>query len=275
MDITDALEIHSQTDRGKVRSQNEDSVAFDPSSGLVVLADGMGGYRAGEVASAMAVSRVRAEVDRRLKGVNPADLDAESGDERGAVLLRESIQAANAAVFHSAESQPEYSGMGTTLVSALFYDNRVAVGHVGDSRMYRLRGGVLQGMTRDHSLLQDQIDGGIISVKDARASKNKNLLTRAIGITPLVVPEVHVHSVLTGDLYLLCSDGLNDMVEDDDILTALDALQDNVPDAARSLIKMANDKGGLDNVSVILVKVKGEYSGAQGWLARLKRWLER
>jgi protein phosphatase len=258
-----------------VRSHNEDSVACEPACGLVVLADGMGGYNAGEVASGIAVSVVVTEVSQRLQNASPIDRDEASGEELGVSLLRDNIQKANASIFHAAESQPQYSGMGTTIVSGLFYDNRVATGHVGDSRMYRLRGEMLEAITRDHSLLQEQIDGGIISIEDARLSKNKNLVTRAVGIDAEVVPEIHVHDVLIGDIYLLCSDGLNDMVEDEDIQATLYALQSNLPLAASQLIQMANDNGGRDNVSVILVKVKGKFSMPRGWLAKLRAWFEK
>jgi serine/threonine protein phosphatase PrpC len=275
MKITEALEIFSQTHPGMVRSHNEDSVACEPAYGLVVLADGMGGYNAGEVASGIAVSVVVTEVSHGLHDASPVDRDEASGEELGVKLLRDNIQKANASIFHAAESQPQYSGMGTTIVSGLFYDNRVATGHVGDSRMYRLRGEVLETITRDHSLLQEQIDGGIISIEDARLSKNKNLVTRAVGIDTEVVPEMHVHDVSVGDIYLLCSDGLNDMVGDDDIQSTLYAMQGNLPLAANQLIQMANDNGGRDNVSVILVKIKGRFSVPRGWLAKLLAWFEK
>jgi serine/threonine protein phosphatase PrpC len=269
MKIAEALEIFSQTDPGMVRSHNEDSVACEPACGLAVLADGMGGYNAGEVASGIAVSVVATEVSHRLLNASPVEVSENGGEELGVALLRENIQKANASIFHAAQSQPQYAGMGTTIVSALFYDNRVAVGHVGDSRMYRLRGEELETITHDHSLLQEQLDSGMISLEDARMSKNKNLVTRAVGIDAHVDSEIHVHDVLVGDMYLLCSDGLNDMVEDDDIQATLFALQSNLPLAASQLIQMANDNGGRDNISVILVKVKGRFSVRRGLLARI------
>jgi serine/threonine protein phosphatase PrpC len=297
MKLAAALEIFSQTHPGMVRSHNEDSVACEPACGLVVLADGMGGYNAGEVASGIAVSVVTTEVSHRLLNDSAAGHgrafyvrhlmhdsllnDSAVGhgqvhrEELGVSLLRSNIKKANASIFHAAQSQPQYAGMGTTIVTGLFYDNRVAVGHVGDSRMYRLRGEVLETITRDHSLLQEQIDRGMISVADARLSKNKNLVTRAVGIDADVEPEIHVHDVRVGDIYLLCSDGLNDMVEDDDIQSTLYALQNNLPLAASQLIQMANDNGGRDNVSVILVKVKGKFSAPRGWLAKLLSWFEK
>lgn len=275
MKISEALEIFSQTHPGMVRSHNEDSVACEPTLGLAVLADGMGGYNAGEVASGIAVSVVMTEISHRLLNASPVEPGEQDGEELGVSLLRDNIQKANASIFYAAQSQPQYAGMGTTLVSGLFYDNRVVVGHVGDSRMYRLRGEVLESITRDHSLLQEQIDSGMISVEDARLSKNKNLVTRAVGIDADVEPEIHVHDVLVGDIYLLCSDGLNDMVEDDDIQSTLYALQSNLPLAASQLIQMANDNGGRDNVSVILVKVKGKFAVPRGWLAKLRSWFEK
>lgn len=275
MKVEDALEIVSLTNPGMVRSHNEDSIAQELACGLVVLADGMGGYNAGEVASGIAVSVVATEVSYQLRDVNPAERDEKTGEELGVLLLGSNIQKANASIFHAAQSQPQYAGMGTTIVSGLFYDNRVVVGHVGDSRMYRLRGEKLETITRDHSLLQDQIDSGMISVADARLSQNKNLVTRAVGIDAEVVPEIHVHDVLAGDIYLLCSDGLNDMVEDNDIQSTLHAMQGNLPLAAEQLIQMANDNGGRDNVSVILVKVKGEFSVPRGWLEKLLNWFKK
>lgn len=275
MKIAEALEIFSQTDPGMVRSHNEDSVACEPVCGLAVLADGMGGYNAGEVASGIAVSVVATEVSHRLLNASPVDIKENGGEELGVSLLRDNIQKANASIFHAAQSQPQYAGMGTTIVAALFYDNRVAVGHVGDSRMYRLRGEVLETITHDHSLLQEQLDSGMISLEDARLSKNKNLVTRAVGIDAHVDSEIHVHDVLVGDIYLLCSDGLNDMVEDDDIQATLLALQNNLPLASSQLIQMANDNGGRDNISVILVKVKGKFSVPRGWPAKLFNWFKK
>lgn len=272
MKVIDALEIVSQTNPGMVRSHNEDSVACEAACGLVVLADGMGGYNAGEVASGIAVSVTAMEIAQRLQNAKPIDRDEQTGEELGVLLLRDNIQKANASIYHASKSQPQYAGMGTTIVAGLFYDNRVAVGHVGDSRMYRLRGEKMESITRDHSLLQEQIDSGIISIADARQSKNKNLVTRAVGIDAEIVAEIHVHDVQVGDIYLLCSDGLNDMVEDDDICATLHAMQGNLPLAAEQLIQMANDNGGRDNVSVILIKVRGEFAAPRGWFAKLIDW---
>ena len=270
MNISQALEIVSSSHPGMVRSHNEDSVVYDASCGLVVLADGMGGYNAGEVASGITASVMFTEITDVLQHKSAAEKDENSGEDLGVTLLRDNVQKANDSIYHAAQSQPQYAGMGTTVVAGLFYDNHLAVAHVGDSRMYRLRGEVFEPITRDHSLLQEQIDGGVISEKDARFSRNKNLVTRAVGIDLVVKIEVHVHHVQVGDLYLLCSDGLNDMVEDEDIGSTLTMLKSNLPLAASQLIQMANDNGGRDNVSLILVKVNGEFAASNGWLARVK-----
>ncbi len=274
MEIQQALEIVSQTNPGMIRSHNEDSVSVDAASGLVVLADGMGGYNAGEVASGIAVSVITAEIRHHLQSVKPEDKDATSGEDVGVVLLRDNLLKANSSIYNAALSQPQYSGMGTTIVTGLFYDDRVAVAHVGDSRMYRLRGDTFESVTKDHSLLQEQIDSGMISKEDARTSKNKNLVTRAVGIDAKVEPEIHIYDVLVGDIYLLCSDGLNDMVVDEEIGSILQMLKANLPLAAMELIQLANDNGGRDNVSVILVKVNGKFSAPHGWVAKLLSWFK-
>ncbi|HUX91382.1 MAG TPA: Stp1/IreP family PP2C-type Ser/Thr phosphatase [Gallionellaceae bacterium] len=274
MDIKDALEMVSLTHPGMVRAHNEDSVACEASCGLVVLADGMGGYNAGEVASGIAVSVVASEIKHYLEDVRPEAQDATSGEDVAVMLLSDNVQKANSSIFHAAQSQPQYAGMGTTIVSGLFYDNRVAVAHIGDSRMYRLRGEVFESITRDHSLLQEQIDSGMISKADARVSQNKNLVTRAVGIDAVVKAEVHVHEVKRGDIYLLCSDGLNDMVEDEDIADTVKTLKSNLPLLASQLIQAANDNGGRDNVSVILIKVKSDYAAPRGLYAKILSWFK-
>jgi protein phosphatase len=162
--------------------------------------------------------------------------------------------------------------MGTTLVVAVWCDNRMAVGHVGDSRLYRLRGGTLEQITRDHSLLQEQIDSGMITKEQARNSQNKNLVTRAVGIDPEVETEVHTYPVELGDIFLLCSDGLSDMVTDEDIELTLSSLQANLQLAAEQLVQQANDNGGRDNVSVILVRVAQDFAARTGMLDKLKAW---
>ena len=268
INLKSALEIATATDSGMVRSHNEDSIAADQEVGLAVLADGMGGYNAGEVASGIAVELIRAETKKVLAGKKPEELNGRSAEQ----LITDHATRANAAIYQASQSQPQYSGMGTTLVVALWHDNHVSVGHVGDSRLYRLRDGVLEQVTRDHSLLQEQIDSGMITKEQARHSQNKNLVTRAVGIDPEVETEVHTYPVRPGDIFLLCSDGLNDMVTDEDIQLTLASLQANLPLAAQQLVQRANDNGGRDNVSVILVRVVKDFAARTGWREKLKSW---
>jgi protein phosphatase len=232
----------------------------------------MGGYNAGEVASGIAVAMLTTEMKQALQEQDPHKPVAGGTEPLAASLVRENSGKANAAIYQTAKSQPQYAGMGTTLVVALFFDNRVAVGHIGDSRLYRLRSDDFSQVTRDHSLLQEQIDSGMITKEQARYSQNKNLVTRAVGIDPDVETEVHTYDVEQGDIYLLCSDGLSDMVTDEDIHATLDAMRANLPLAAKQLVQLANDCGGRDNISVILVRIVGDFAAPTGWFARLKAW---
>lgn len=272
MDMSTVLEIVTSSNPGMVRSNNEDAVMANAECGFAVLADGMGGYNAGEVASGMATTMLGSELPKAFLEREPSSLVG--GRSWAEITLETLMGLVNSAIYQSSQTQPQYAGMGTTLVVAVFHDNKVTVGHIGDSRMYRLRGEDFQQITRDHSLLQEQLDAGLITPEQARHSQNKNLVTRAVGIDPEVAAEIHDHAVIPGDVYLLCSDGLNDMVEDDEIAMTLGALSANLELCAMQLIQMANDNGGRDNVSVILVKVKGEYPAARGWWSRFLAWFK-
>ncbi|MGH7463326.1 MAG: Stp1/IreP family PP2C-type Ser/Thr phosphatase [Longimicrobiales bacterium] len=267
-----ALEMASATHTGMVRAHNEDSIGSDASIGLAVLADGMGGYNAGEVASGIAVALISKETRETLTHVHPYELDRGTGKPIAVRILGNIIARANSSIFQAANSQPQYAGMGTTLVVALLADNHINVAHVGDSRLYRLRGDELAQLTRDHSLLQEQIDSGMITKEMARRSQNKNLVTRAVGIEPEVEADLNTFEAREGDTYLLCSDGLCDMVEDEDILLTLTSLNANLPLAASQLVQMANDNGGRDNISVILIRVRKPFPASRGLLSRLKTW---
>lgn len=271
--LSDALEIVVRTDPGMVRGHNEDAVFADPKLGLAILADGMGGYNAGEVASGMATTLLATELEAAFNAIAPYVVDAETGKPFAHRCLVNKVATTNSSIYNAAQSQPQYAGMGTTLVAALFYDNRVTVAHVGDSRLYRLRNEVLAPITRDHSLLQEQIDSGMISPEEARHSQNRNLVTRAVGVDPEVDTEISDRPVQIGDIYLLCSDGLNDMVADEDIQLTLQMLNSNLELAAMQLIQMANDNGGRDNISVILVKILHDFPATKGWWSRFVAWL--
>lgn len=273
MNLSQALETVSRSDPGMVRSHNEDAVYVSSALGLAILADGMGGYNAGEVASGMVTTLLGSELGKAFDQ-QESHFKGSDGKQRMRDLLTTEIARANQSVYQAAQSQPQYAGMGTTLVMAVFHDNSLTVAHIGDSRLYRLRGEEFLQITRDHSLLQEQIDGGLLTREQARHSQNRNLVTRAVGIDPAVQPEIHEYAVLPGDIYLFCSDGLNDMVEDDEIAMVLGLLAANLGVCATQLIQMANDNGGRDNVSVALVKVRSEYQEPQGRWQRFLAWFK-
>lgn len=273
MKLVEALEVVTRTDPGMVRGHNEDAVFADASRGLAILADGMGGYNAGEVASGMATTLLSTHLQPLIDQCRPQEIDA-GGRRLSHRHLAEQVALTNDAIFRAAQSQPQYAGMGTTLVIAWFYENQLTVGHIGDSRLYRLRGEEFSQVTRDHSLLQEQLDSGMITAEEAKYSQNKNLVTRALGVDPEVELELHDYEVQPGDVYLLCSDGLCDMVEDEEISLTLQTLQSNLELAGDQLIQMANDNGGRDNVSVILVKVRGDFAAPVCWWHKLLAWFK-
>jgi serine/threonine protein phosphatase PrpC len=253
------LEFFSATDTGRSRNNNEDSVAVHESAALVVLADGMGGYNAGEVASGMVTSFIKTELGRWLQEASATATDT---DVRRAMDI--CVDNANRAIFNAANSNPQYAGMGTTLVLGAFRESRLLLGHVGDSRGYRFRAGKLAQITHDHSLLQEQIDSGLITPEQAAFSANKNLVTRAVGVEDTVLLETHLHEMIPGDVYLLCSDGLSDMLDDARIEQVMQQ-HDTLDEAGAALIDAANDAGGKDNIAVVLVRMKGQNAATRSW----------
>jgi len=255
--------------KGMVRTHNEDAVFVDAAAGLAVLADGMGGYNAGEVASGIAVDAVGSgmllelQSDRELSKV-----DIASGLTHAALLLQQKIAMANKGIYEAAQARPECAGMGTTLVSLVFCGNRVSIGHIGDSRCYRLRGDKFEQLTRDHSLLQEQIDGGQLTPEQARFSLNKNLVTRALGIEAIVAADIVEYRAEADDIYLLNSDGLTDMVEPAVVQSIIVQKRDDLAEAARQLVDMANQNGGRDNISVVLVRVPKAFLPSAAWAQR-------
>ncbi len=261
-------EFVALTDVGRVRTNNEDSVGTDDALGLALLADGMGGYNAGEVASAMAVDHVRNQLKRVL-----AELGADVTPAELRIALDMCINSANRSILETALTNPDQLGMGTTIVAALFRSDRLLLAHVGDSRCYRVRDGAIQQITRDHSWLQEQIDAGLITQQQAQESTQGNLVTRALGVEASVDIEIHDYPVEPQDLYILCSDGLTDMIGDDD-LAALARAPATLEEKAQRMIQLANAMGGRDNVSVVLVQAGGEpipRSIKPGLMSRLMR----
>ncbi len=265
------LHIAAKTDTGLVRSHNEDAVAFSTLHGIAVVADGMGGYNAGEIASGMAAVIFKENLEEKLRAVKWGSQDTQYRLIRQWVM--ESVEHANATVFQSASIEPEYSGMGTTLVASLFHHDQVIIAHVGDSRAYRLRAGELVQLTRDHSVLQAQIDAGLISAEQALFAPNRNLVTRALGVAPALIVEINEYLAEAGDLYLLCSDGLTDMVTHPVLTAAMRGGQHDLDIVCQSLIDLANQHGGRDNVSVVVVRLNAVRTDLHGVFGRVVRWI--
>jgi serine/threonine protein phosphatase PrpC len=267
------LDVASLSHPGMVRSHNEDAIFVDGAGGLAVLADGMGGYNAGEVASGIAVDAITKNLlPDLLARRDLTKVDSASGRTHAALLLQQQIEAANKAIYEAAQARPECAGMGTTIVASVFCGNRASIGHVGDSRCYRLRGEALEQLTRDHSLLQEQIDSGMLTPERAKYSLNKNLVTRALGIDESSPVDIVEYRIETGDIYLLCSDGLTDMVDAEAIGATLVRHRANLGAAAAELVDLANRGGGRDNISVVLVAIPPGFLPAGGWV---QRWLAR
>jgi len=258
------LIIHGLSDVGLVRGHNEDKIAWDENLGLVLLADGMGGHNAGEVASELAVNCV---IDS-LRGILISDIE-DTVDREAAVV--EAIQHANNEIVQVALERQECAGMGTTIVLSLFYDNLVIFAHVGDSRIYRYRDEELSQVTTDHSLVQEMVDNGYISEEEALTSASRNLITRALGIADTVEVDVTESDCEIDDLYLLCSDGLTDLVSDEEISVIFEQHINGdgysvaaLESIATSLVSSANEKGGKDNISTVLVTKMAAFSDSQG-----------
>ena len=249
------------TDVGRVRVNNEDAVGVDASGRVVVLADGMGGYNAGEVASAMAVEQVLANLGEDLCQQECAGHACKLQD-----AMQVAVEHANRSIFERANTQPECAGMGTTVVMAVVCDQQLMIGHVGDSRAYLWRNGRLSQLTRDHTLIQDYIQLGFISAQEAAQLGYRSLLTRALGVEDTVLLDVSEHELRPGDVVLLCSDGLTDMLDDTEIIEMLTAGRDSIELQARRLVEEAKANGGLDNVSVALIKIgKTPKKSRIGW----------
>jgi serine/threonine protein phosphatase PrpC len=264
------LAMASSTDPGMIRSNNEDRVSVTPEAGLAVVADGMGGHQAGEVASSMAVDVVARHVLKVL---------ARSGTNKGGASIErravsEAIALANSAIFDHARNTPQCAGMGTTIVVTLFHDDKVCRGHVGDSRLYRFRAGKLELLTEDHSLVQELVARGLITPEEARSSINKNLVTRALGIEPLVEPHVSEEKLQDQDIYLLCSDGLNDVLSDEMTTQILQEHTGELQSAADRMVAEVNARGAPDNVSVVLVRTGKRFARDAAAIQRLREELQ-
>jgi len=232
------------TDVGVVRSGNEDSFLLDCAKGLFIVADGMGGHAAGEVASEMAVQIVAKELGS-LRGLS---------DGEAAARMRSAIRKANAAIFDRTLAEHDKRGMGTTTTVMVLFSRRYLIGQVGDSRAYLLREGELLQLTKDHSYVQEQVDAGLLTPEQARTHPYSNVITRCVGANEDVAPDVYFGNLEQGDVVLLASDGLTGMLEDNQIATIMGA-EENPEGAVNKMIADANRRGGLDNITAIVVRV--------------------
>ena len=241
------------TDQGKVRANNEDAVWADPETNLLVVADGMGGHKAGEVASGMAITSIPGNFKQLTKAQNSGEVangDFSPETNRLAFCLK----MANQMIYEASQRYPQDSGMGTTCTAALIHNNRLSIAHVGDTRCYLIRRGAIEQLTQDHSLAMDQLRRGLISKEEAE-HVNKNILTRSLGTEAEVKVDMDEHPLFPGDVLLLCSDGVNKELTDDQVLQVVMETPDP-RQVAQRVIDQANAAGGQDNISVAVARIE-------------------
>ena len=259
------IDAFGLTDVGLVREHNEDSIDWDTERGMFILADGMGGHNAGEVASALAIESIKHALYDVL---TPEIISSEIVDYNDAMY--EAITYANTEIFEQALENTEYAGMGTTLVMSLIQNDKALIANVGDSRMYVNNAGKITQLTTDHSLVQEMVDNGYLSEEEAYSAVSRNLITRALGISEEVDIDLIEHEIQPGDVFLLCSDGLSDLVPDEEISAILNKHAGSLNEAATELVATANARGGKDNISVILMTMRVAFcddSGYEGSIA--------
>ena len=248
--------IAAATDRGRSRERNEDSYVIDAGLGLLIVADGMGGHPAGDVASALAAEEVQRWL-RVTEAASHGSDDPASQATRGERMF-EAVRKADARVREDAAAHPERAGMGTTVTALMTHPDepRVVIGHVGDSRAYLMEGGQVRQLTSDHTWIQQQIDAGTMAPAQALRHRWAHVLTQAVGVGDDILPDVLDIEIRAGQLYLLCTDGLTNMLTDLSIERTLgDSLPDGLEAAARTLVDAANDRGGIDNITVALLRI--------------------
>jgi protein phosphatase len=243
----------AQTDVGRKREHNEDSFLVNEDLGLYVVCDGMGGHAGGETASRLAVQTIERELlSAKLRPDDPFASAAPLADTPLAGALREAVEGACAAVFRTSRKNPELAGMGTTCISLLVRGGHALIGHVGDSRAYLVRDGDVHQLSEDHSLVNEQVRAGLLSEDEARQSRLKNIITRSVGFEEDVLVDVMGVETQAGDRFLLCSDGLSNLMGNEEIRDAL--LQNDLGDVPQKLIQLANERGGEDNITVVAVE---------------------
>jgi len=242
--------VHGLTDKGVSRKNNEDSFCTDKDLGLFVVADGMGGHSAGEVASRMAVEALSGYIRKSCAGGEPLIGPFDAGRSAASNRLVSGIRLANQAVCEAAKNNPSWKGMGTTIVAALVDGNRVSIAHVGDSRAYLVRSGAISQLTDDHSVVAEYVRKGLMSKEEAEGSRIKNLVTRALGSDEPLEVDVTEINIMDGDRLLFCSDGLSKMVADNETLMIM-ASNDLPESVCAKLVNEANNNGGMDNITVV------------------------
>lgn len=248
------LQIGACTTVGLVREGNEDSFAYDADLGIVVLADGMGGHNAGEVAAAIAITTAMRAIRTRLMRLAFSNAKLANPKLHLAGVLRHALQRANEAVYAESATRKDLSGMGTTLILSAWLEDQMVIAHVGDSRVYRYNTPDLERVTVDHTVVQEFVSSGFFTEKEAAHSFNSNVLTRAVGLEPYVEVEITEIQVQKKDVFLFCSDGLTDMVAEPQIATYLSQADSDIANRAAGLAGLANMKGGKDNTTVVLVE---------------------
>ena len=237
---------YAKTDIGKAREKNQDYY-YIPSSQddlqLFILADGMGGYNGGEVASKLATESLKKYIQNNFESI-------EKSKEKILELIGNAMEYANMVVYEKSKEEKELEGMGTTLEVCLIYNNKVYLGHVGDSRIYRIRKEVIRKLTKDHSYVQQLVEDGKITREEATNHPKKNMLTKALGCTPYVEPDIRARNVEEGDIIIMCSDGLTNMVTEQEIF---EAVKENAEKAPEVLVQKANNAGGYDNITVVTI----------------------
>ena len=244
----------ARTDVGMKREHNEDSFLLNEDLGLYVVCDGMGGHAGGETASRLAVQTVEKElISTRLRADDPFASTVGLEETPLAIALQEAIEGACSMVYRTSRTEPELQGMGTTCIALLLRGDVAVVGHVGDSRAYFVREGAIVQLTEDHSLVNEQVRAGLLTSEEAKHSRLRNIITRSVGFEEDVLVDVIGLETKPGDRFLLCSDGLSNLVDAEEIRVTLASERDPA-DVCKSLVGLANERGGDDNVTVIAVE---------------------
>lgn len=241
------IKAYARSDKGNVRETNEDYFYISNSLDqiqLFLLADGMGGYNGGEIASQLAIQTAKNYIENNFK-------DIEKDRDSIIQLLGSSMEYANMVVYEKAKENPELQGMGTTLEICLIYNNKAYIGHVGDSRIYRVRKQFIRKLTQDHSYVQKLVKEGTITKEQAEHHPQKNMLMKALGCNAFVEPDVMVKGFLKDDILIMCSDGLSNMVDQQ---TIYEMASKNIEQATKDLVQLAKDRGGYDNITVVIIK---------------------